>query len=144
MFSDKENKAVCVLTNLNVASSTDSLCNSIFDCLNGKAGKINQDVWSIFDIVFTNISLTGIIIFLLVLPVKNSKILIGTDFALATVLALILILFPIIFQAGLKDIFFVWGPLSLSGGLLVLALDIVEISVKILMVKKNARDYKAG
>ena len=120
------------------------MCNSILDCLNGKAGRINQDVWSIFDIVFTIISLTGIIIFLLALLIKNSKILIGTDCALGIILALILILFPIIFQAGLKDIFFIWGPLSLSGGLLVLSLDIIVLTVKILMEKKHARDYKAG
>ena len=144
VFSDKDNKAVCVLTNLNVASSTDSLCNSIFDSLKGKAGGINQDVWSIFDVVFTIITLTGIIIFLLALLIKNSKILIGTNCALGIILALILILFPIIFQAGLKHIFFIWGPLSLSGGLLVLALDIIVITVKILMEKKHARDYKAG
>ena len=30
------------------------------------------------------------------------------------------------------------------GGLAVMALDILLITFKILMVKKNARDYKAG
>lgn len=131
LFSDKEKKAVCVLSNLNVASSTDSLCNSIYDSMIGKEGVIKQDVWTAFDIVFTNFSFAGILIFLLTLFIKNSKILIGMDFALGAVLALILILFPIIFQAGYKDIFFVWGPFSLFGGLLILTLDIIEITIKI-------------
>ncbi|MBQ2183465.1 MAG: beta-lactamase family protein, partial [Lachnospiraceae bacterium] len=156
VYSDKEKTAVCVLTNLNVASSTDSLCNILFEVIkednlqNSKGSQsekeemITQDVWTVFDIIFSIITLLGIIILLLALIIKNSKILIGLDSLLSLLLALMLILFPIIFGAGLKEILFIWAPISMVGGLAVMALDILLITFKILMVKKHARDYKAG
>ena len=168
VFSEKENLGVCVLSNLNVASSTDSLCNSIFevmkednmqnsedalsenempdskDDMHQNEKKIATDVWTVFDIVFSVISFMGIIIFILALAIKNSKILIGSDIVLFILLMLILILFPIIFSAGLKEIIFIWAPISMSGGLAVMILDILVITFKIVMVKKSARNYKAG
>ena len=156
VYSDKEKTAVCVLTNLNVASSTDSLCNILFEVIkednlqNSKGSQsekeemITQDVWTVFDIIFSIITLLGIIILLLALIIKNSKILIGLNSVLSLLLALMLILFPIIFGAGLKEILFIWAPISMVGGLAVMALDILLITFKILMVKKHACDYKAG
>ena len=132
------------------------MCNSIFEVINEnntqnskvssseKKEKITQDVWTVFDIVFSIITISGIIILLLALLIKHSKILIGLDSVLSLFLVLILILFPIIFGAGLKEILFIWAPISMVGGLAVMALDILLITFKILMVKKNARDYKAG
>ena len=161
VYSDKEKTAVCVLTNLNVAASTDSLCNTIFEAvkeeniqnskeaspekaipdskasLSGIKENITQDVWTVFDIVFSIISLAGIIILLLALIIKNSKILIVSDIVLFILLILILILFPIIFSAGLKEIFFIWAPISMSGGLAVMIMDILVITIKIVMVKKK-------
>lgn len=156
VYSDKEKTAVCVLTNLNVASSSDSLCNTIFEVIkenntqnlkvssSEKKEKIAQDVWTVFDIVFSIITINGIIILLLALIIKHSKILIGLDSVLSLFLVLILILFPIIFGAGLKEILFIWAPISMVGGLAVMVLDILLITFKFLMVKKHARDYKAG
>ena len=168
VYSDNEKIAVCVLSNMNVASSTDSLCNTIFevikednkqnledalsenemqdskDAMHQNEKNIATDGWTVFDIIFSLITITGIIIFILALAIKNSKILIGSDIVLFILLMLILILFPIIFSAGLKEIFFIWAPISMSGGLAVMILDILVITFKIVMVKKSARNYKAG
>lgn len=64
VFSESENVGACVLTNLNVAASTDSLCNGLLDGMTevqGKTGKqgmtelIKTDVWTVFDRIFTGL-----------------------------------------------------------------------------------------
>ena len=55
VFSRSKGIGVCVLTNLNVASSTDSLCNNIFKELSGISNDgLACDVWTVFDIIFTS------------------------------------------------------------------------------------------
>ncbi len=145
VFSDKEKCGVCVLTNLNVAASTDSLCNNIFDLLTDKEqGNIATDIWTIFDTIFTALSIVSILLFIGVIFVKNRIVLAVSDAFLIILFALMIILFPIIFGAGLKAILFTWAPLSLSGGLLIMMLNIVFISIKSVMVIKNANHNKAG
>ena len=145
VFSDKEKCGVCVLTNLNVAASTDSLCNNIFNLLTDKEqGNITTDIWTIFDTIFTVLSIVGILLFIGIFFVKNRIVLWVTDAFLIILLTLILILFPVIFGAGLKAILFTWAPLSLSGGLLIMILNIVFISIKFVTVKKYANHNKAG
>lgn len=145
VFSDKEKCGVCVLTNLNVAASTDSLCNNIFGLLTDKEqGNIATDIWTIFDTIFTALSIVSILLFIGVIFVKNRIVLAVSDAFLIILFTLMIILFPIIFGAGLKAILFTWAPLSLSGGLLIMMLNIVFISIKSVMVIKNANYNKAG
>lgn len=145
VFSDKEKIGVCVLTNLNVAASTDSLCNAVYDTLSGQDKKdISQDVWTVFDLIFTVVSVTGILYIIFVLLTKKRVALIISEIAISVLFVLMLILFPMIFQAGLKEIFLTWAPLSMSGGLIILGLDIIIISFKLITEKKHARNYKTG
>lgn len=145
VFSRSAQKGVCVLTNLNVAATTDSLCNLIFDELNSReeAGLV-CDVWTVFDIIFTSVSAVGLAIFLLTLFMKKKGILIGTGAFLSILLILILILFPVIFGAGIMDIALVWAPLSFAAGLVILMADIAVIAVKLVLVKVNEGRAKTG
>ena len=145
VFSDDAKIGVCVLTNLNVAASTDSLCNAIFDTLKGQNNKkIRYDVWTVFDCIFTLISVIGIFVMAFVLTTKKRASLLVSDIVLSILFILILILFPIIFSAGLKDILLTWAPISMTGGIIILGINILFINVKLLTVKKHASNYKAG
>ncbi|MCR4787527.1 MAG: beta-lactamase family protein [Lachnospiraceae bacterium] len=145
VFSEDKKTGVCVLTDMNVASSTDSLCNAIYDKTVGAgAGKIARDIWTIFDIIFTAVAFAGAAIFVFMLFIRKRPVLLVTDIALTVLLVLILILFPVIFGAGIKAIVGIWAPLSLGGGLLVLAADIIMISLKLIFGRKNAGNKKTG
>ena len=144
-FSREQQIGVCVLTNLNVASTTDSLCNNIFAELTGKTGGgLICDVWTVFDIIFTAVSVSGVIVFILALCLKKKGLLIGIGSAIAVLLALILILLPVIFGAGIKDIALIWAPWSLLAGLIILTADVAAICIKLLTVKVNAGRAKTG
>ena len=82
----------------------------------------------------------GILLFAVILVVKKRAVLIVIDVILLILLVLVLILFPIIFGAGLKEILFIWAPWSLAGGLLIIAGDIVGAAIKLLMGLRHA-DY---
>ena len=145
VFSKSKETGVCVLTDMNVAATTDSLCNNIFAELTGKShGKLVCDVWTVFDIIFTSVTAIGAVLLVLVLISKKKGFLIGTGITLLVLLALILILFPVIFGAGLKEIAFTWAPWSFAGGLAVLAADIVAAAGRYIWVRKNARRAKTG
>lgn len=145
VFSEKDGIGAVVLCNMNVAASTDSLCNNIFDSFKGNEKKsIARDVWTVFDHIFTIVSIAGLLVFVAVLFIKKRVILIVTDALIILLFALIMILFPIIFQADLKDILFTWAPWSLTGALMIMAVDIFEASIRILSVKKHASDNKTG
>lgn len=145
IFSKSRGIGVCVLTNLNVAASTDSLCNNIFAELTGSShGKLSCDVWTVFDIIFTSVSAAGIAFILLIPFFKKRGILIAAGIVNTLLLALILILFPIIFGAGLKDIALVWAPWSFSAGLLILAAGVVCIAARYGVVKVNEGRKKTG
>ena len=145
IFSKSRGIGVCVLTNLNVAASTDSLCNNIFAELTGNShGKLSCDVWTVFDIIFTSVSAAGFAFILLIPFLKKKGILIAAGIVNTLLLALILILFPIIFGAGLKDIALVWSPWSFSAGLLILAAGVVCIAARYGVVKVNEGRKKTG
>ncbi len=138
VFDEKKQIGVCVLTNLNVAATTDSLCNSIFDIMSGKApAGLNSDIWTVFDLIFVCVTVIAILLLPIILIIRKKPVLIVLGAALAVLLVLVFILFPIIFGAGMKEILFTWAPWSLAGGLLALVADIVAIVVKLLMRNKN-------
>ena len=56
----------------------------------------------------------------------------------------VLILFPIIFGAGMKEIVFTWAPWSLLGGLLTVAGVIAETTVRLFRVKRYGDHKKTG
>jgi putative ATP-binding cassette transporter len=145
VMDEKNQTGVCVLSNLNVAATTDSLCNSILDIVSGKALKgLNGDIWTIFDKIFTIVTITGVVIFPVILVVKKKSVLIALDVILISLLLSVLILFPIIFGAGMKDIAFIWGPWSLTGGLLSIAADILGATIKLFLGNKNGNHNKTG
>ncbi|WP_026498771.1 serine hydrolase domain-containing protein [Butyrivibrio sp. WCD2001] len=145
VFEDKNQIGVCVLSNLNVAATTDSLCNSIFDILSGKnPGPLTKDIWTTFDIVFSAVTAVGIFLFGAIFITKRQSLLLGCDTILIVLLALVLILFPIIFGAGMKEIVFTWAPRSLAGGILTVAGDIVCTTIKLLTGKRYADHNKTG
>lgn len=174
IFSQNKNIGVCVLTNLNVAASTDSLCDGIYAYIMNSKGaehrtgrdteheigngtdKVTEngshkelgseggseiksgivtDVWTVFDIVFTGVFITGIVILIGILIVKYRGILIVSGVVLATVLIALCIVMPIIFGAGLYDILCIWAPYSMMCGMGILAADIVAIRVRLLRLK---------
>ena len=138
VFSRSRGIGVCVLTNLNVASTTDSLCNSIFAEVSGMRSEgLICDVWTVFDIIFTSVSVLGVVVLILALSVKKKGILItfGALFTLAEIL--ILVLFPLIFGAGIKDIALTWAPWSFLAGILILAAVALVLWIKLVLVKVN-------
>ena len=145
VFSASRGIGVCVLTNVNVAASTDSLCNNIFCELTGNAHEgLVCDVWTVFDIIFTSVTATGALILVFVLFQKKKGALIGTGSVLLVLLVLILILLPVIFGAGIKDIALVWAPWSFLTGMVIMAIDIACIAVKYIVVKVNEGREKTG
>ena len=138
VFSDEEQTGVCVLTNLNVASSTDSLCNGIYAARTGKSfGKISTDVWTIFDIIFTAVTVMGLLFTVMAFTVKRRSVLIGTECFQIVLLLSVCIVMPLVFGAGLDKIIFVWAPYSFAGGLITLAGSAIVAAMKLLIIKKN-------
>ncbi len=145
MFSDEKNIGVCVLCNLNVAATTDSLCSSIFDIVSGtRPSDLSRDIWTVFDIVFTIVTVIGIIIFIAVLRIMKKPLLITLGVILAILLAAVIILFPIIFGVDMIKIMLTWAPWSLAGGLFIIAADIAEIAIKLFSGKKYADNNKTS
>ncbi|SDY19614.1 CubicO group peptidase, beta-lactamase class C family [Ruminococcaceae bacterium YAD3003] len=145
VFSREQQIGVCVLTNLNVASTTDSLCNNIFAELTGKTGGgLICDVWTVFDIIFTSVSVLGIALFIASMVTKKKGFLIGTGSALLLLSVLIFILFPVIFGAGFKEIAFVWAPWSFITGFIILVTDVVCTAIKLIVVKADEGRTKTG
>lgn len=141
VFDEKKRIGVSVLCNLNVAASTDSLCNSVFDVYAGKGyEKLESDIWTIFDRIFVSVTVIGILLLAVIIGVKKRVVIIVIDVILIILVALVLILFPIIFGAGMKEILLIWAPWSLAGGLLMIAGDIVGATIKLLIGLKHA-DY---
>ncbi|MCR5733487.1 MAG: beta-lactamase family protein [Lachnospiraceae bacterium] len=147
VFDKEDQTGVCVLSSLNVAATTDSLCNSIFDVLSGKAGTgLNKDIWTIFDEIFSAVTVVCMLLIPAVFFVKKRVPLIVTDVIFISLLALVLILFPVIFGASMKEILFIWAPLSLAGGLFTVIPVIAVTTVKLLKTKRNNNEdhNKAG
>lgn len=145
VFSRSKGIGVCVLTNLNVAATTDSLCNSVFAEVSGMRSEgLICDVWTVFDIIFTSVSVLGALVLVVALCIKKKGMMIflGSLFLIAEVL--ILILFPLIFGAGIKDIALIWAPWSFLAGILIMAADVLIIGIKLIVVKVNEGRAKTG
>lgn len=144
VFSNEENIGVCVLTNLNVAASTDRLCNDILAITAGKepAG-FSYDIWTIFDNIFSVITIIGsILLFVIITKFKRIRTMIVSDVAGIVILAASFVIMPAIFQSGWGEILFVWAPWSMLGGIIVLLLDVTALSIKIWRCKKHENHYK--
>lgn len=147
VFSEDKHTGVCVLTALNVAATTDSLCNSLMDMTCGSAyesGALARDIWTVFDLIFTAVTFAGIALLIAGLLIRKRAILITIDVSLIILLALMIILFPVIFEAGLASILFTWAPWSLAGGMLVIAADITVLTIILFTGKKNADRNETG
>ena len=55
-----------------------------------------------------------------------------------------MVLFPLIFGAGIKAIALTWAPWSFLAGTVLLAVDIVSIVIKLFVVKVNEGRAKTG
>ena len=138
VFNDSEEIGVCVLTNLNVAASTDGLCNGIYDILTDeKSEDIPTDVWTVFDIIFTIVSGAGILMIVMAMLLKKRLPLIIMWIFVLILIASLCIVMPIVFGAGLGEILFVWAPYSLTGSLIVLVIHeiIAVINLRKLRIK---------
>ena len=145
VFSDKDDIGVCVLTNLNVSASTDSLCNGIIDIVKGRdRGRITSDVWTVFDIIFSAITLVSVLLFIAVFFIRKKHLLIGSQIVLVLLLLTMIILFPLIFSASLSEILLIWAPASLFGGMIMICADILLIGIRLFLRKKNADRNKTG
>ena len=115
VFWEEKNIGVCVLTNLNVAASTDSLCNGILDMMTkGVARKLQSDVWTIFDKIFSALCLLGLCLFLICIRTRKRGILIMVGLGCAVAAVTLAIVNVLIFSAGLVTILFTWAPWSLA------------------------------
>ena len=145
VFSRSMQTGVCVLSSLNVAATTDSLCNSIFEELNGQEGSgLVCDVWTVFDIIFTSVSAIGVLFLLMTLFVRKNGFLIGSGIFFAVLLLLTVLILPAVFGAGLKDIAFVWAPWSFTAGLVIFVADIAGALIRLVVVKRNEGRTKTG
>ena len=145
VFSDKEGIGVCVLTNMNVAASTDSLCNAVFDIASGKsANPLKGDVWTVFDMVFLLISLAGALFILITVITEKRRVILSLLIFVIILLTSICITMPLVFGAGLKEIAFVWAPYSFTGGLIILLLEIPVGIIKLWKTKKDENREKTG
>ncbi len=138
-FSTEKNAGVCVLTNLNVAASTDSLCNDILAVTMGKAPTgFSYDIWTIFDNIFSVITIIGgIFLLAIIFKFNNIWAMIVSDVVSIVFLAGILVVMPVIFQSGCGTILFIWAPWSMLGGIIVALMDVTILSIKICRWKKN-------
>lgn len=139
IFSKEKGIAVCVLANMNAAASIDRLCDDIFAITSGqeKQGFVS-DIWKIFDSIYSWITFVGIAVLLLaVFVLKRAKLLL---FISATVLILLIcqiIIMPLVFQSGWKDIALVWAPWSVLGGLITQMIDLIALPIITMIKRKN-------
>lgn len=138
VFSKTEKFGALVLTNLNVAASTDSLCNGLFSLVkDGMAGDIAKDVWTIFDIIFSAVSAAGILLAGYVLFARKRKALLITGIFLLLPVISVCTVMPLIFGAGLGEMMRVWAPYSFTGGLTLLVTDLIVICIRVLILGNN-------
>ena len=52
-------------------------------------------------------------------------------------LILICTVMPAVFGAGLRDIMFVWAPLSFAGGIFALAIDLIVTVIRLWMMRND-------
>ena len=141
-FSEKDGVGACVLTNLNVAASTDSLCNGLLEMLRrGEKSAIASDVWTIFDQVFSALCVAVVFVLLVCIRSKKRGMLMAVGGGTLAVTLVMVITFPLIFGAGLLDILLIWAPLSMAAFFGVALLCVIMAGMKIWMGRRN-EDYK--
>ncbi|MBR6477622.1 MAG: beta-lactamase family protein [Lachnospiraceae bacterium] len=145
VFSEKEKVGACVLVNLNVAASTDSLCNGLYGLLGGGEAKgIAKDVWTVFDEMFTALCVLGMIELLVCIWSKKRGILLLLGSVSIVIMAVTAIILPVIFGAGLDAILFTWAPWSLAIFFGVMILDALVCLVKWRRLGKYEDHTKTG
>ncbi|MBO4680388.1 MAG: beta-lactamase family protein [Clostridiales bacterium] len=138
VFSKTKKTGVVVLTNLNVAASTDSLCNGIFALVNGgDRAAIAKDVWTVFDIMFTAVSAAAVLVAAFAVRARKRKALLITGIFLMVIATEVCVVIPLVFGAGLGEITRVWAPYSFTGGTLLLWAAAILIFIRILLLGKN-------
>lgn len=143
VYSPEKSVGVCVLTNVNVAASTDRLCNDVLAFMTGnEPSGFVYDVWSVFDHVFSGLTILGIVLLFIICKLRNVRAMFACDAVLIVLLTSIFIVIPTIFQASWGTILFIWAPWSVLGGLIVLSVDIVVINTRLWMRKKNENNNK--
>ncbi len=139
VFSEDDKVGVCVLTNLNVAASTDGLCNGIFEMVvngaledPGSAERMSvpTDVWTVFDIIFSCVTAAGVILIVTAAIIRKRSVIIVLGITAAVLVILICTIMPLVFGAGLKEILFTWAPYSMTGGIIALILSVIAACVK--------------
>lgn len=129
---------MCVLTNMNVAASTDSLCNGIYSlCIGEGKAPLSTDVWTVFDLVFTALTAVCAAVLILTVFVKRSRVLLVAGCIMLILLILICTVMPAVFGAGLRDIMFVWAPLSFAGGIFAMAIDLIVTVIRLWMMRND-------
>ena len=138
VFSEEKKIGVCVLSNMNVAASTDSLCNGIYAACSGDdTVRIAGDVWTVFDLIFSAVTIFWVLLIIIVLFIKRRGTLLVAGILSVIVLLSICIVMPLVFGAGLKDIALVWAPYSFTGGLLIITAAVFTIAIKLWNLRKN-------
>lgn len=117
---------------LNVAASTDTLCNGVYKaCIGQDFGKLQTDVWTVFDVVFMAVTVMGILLMAVSFKVKRPGVLIGLECVLVLMLTSVCIIMPLVFGAGLGKIMITWAPYSFVGGLIMLVIDVFVMAIKL-------------
>ena len=138
VFSDKDQVGVCVLTNMNVAASTDSLCNGLYTMSVGEEfGNIQTDIWTIFDILFISVTALGLLFIVISFIAKRRIVLIIIEYFLIIMIISVCVVMPLVFGSGLDKIIIIWAPYSFAGGLLMLTAVALAIAIKLRILKKN-------
>ena len=138
VFSKTGATGVCVLTNMNVAASTDGLCNGIYEIVDDKVpAGIPTDVWTVFDIIFSTVTLVGLLMIIPAIFIRKRRVawVFLTGIILITVA--ICIVMPVVFGSGLGEILFTWAPYSMTCGLIILVIDIMIFGFRICKLKKS-------
>ena len=138
VFNDKIATGVCVLTNMNVAASTDGLCNGIYDMLLGKICEdIPIDVWTVFDIIFTIVSGAGLVLIICTLLLKKRLPVIISAVFVFILIASLCVVMPLVFGAGLLEILFIWAPYSFAGAMAILLICEIASIIKLWNLRIN-------
>ena len=149
VFSEDEKTGVCVLTNLNVAASTDGLCNGIFEMAAGgevldsadgrDAPDFPTDVWTVFDIIFSVVSAVAVLSIVAVIFMKRRGAILGVGITLLVLLVTVCIVMPIVFGAGLGEIAFTWAPYSFAGSLILMGIGVLVAGSRFFMIRRSRR-----
>jgi len=139
IFSHEKDIAVCVLANMNAAASIDRLCDGIFAIISGQEKQsFVFDVWKIFDIIFSCITFVGIdLIVIAILFIKKSKLVLILNITVLILFVCQIVVIPMVFQSGWKEIALVWAPWSVLGGLITQFIDIIALSIIANMRRKS-------